>query len=795
MIRLVALASALSLMAPAVAQPAAGPLTPEVRRTLAEEMDVALRQVLEAWYPRAVDREAGGFVSRFDHAWTPVGDQQKMIVTQARHTWTTAQAAMRTDDPAYREMARHGVAFLRDRMWDAEHGGFYWLVERDGTPVPEPDGRLIKQAYGNAFGIYGLAAAYEATGDADALALAQDAFRWLDAHAHDPEHGGYFNYLTREGVPLREGLGRTPPKDQNSSIHILEALTELYRVWPDPTLRARIEEMLLLIRDTITVDPGTLTLFSLPDWTPVSYRDSSAAVREANGYYDHVSFGHDVETAYLMLEAAEALGLDPAETLAAGKRMVDHSLRTGWDTRNGGFMEAGYYFRDGDPLVVVDSTKNWWAQAEGLNTLLLMGDLDPAERARYHDRFLQMWGLIQGYLVDHEHGGWYSGTLDRQPGLRHADKGNIWKGPYHNARALLNVARRLRSEPSTETGEAVPASDARIRVMGRHLVEDDGAVAFGASGVTVYVRFQGASLTARLNDEFRDGSGYNWFTVVVDWGKPVRFRTRPGQHDYVLAHDLPPGEHTLALSKATEGQNGHNRLVSVSAAKILPAPPLPDRRIEFIGDSITSGFGADPEPVACGEGTWFDPTHAWLAYGPRLSRQLGAQWMLSSVSGMGMHRNWNSPGPVMPDVYDGVYLEYTDAVVPWDFSRYRPDLVVVALGTNDFSAGDGETPRPDLDDEAFVTDYVRFLGHVRERYPDAPILLLNSPAFDGAQKDRLAADLRAIAARRAAEGDEALTTFSFDGRYVAGCSGHPGLEEQARMADELEPVVRDLTGW
>ena len=790
---------ALALAALLVATPAAAqsPLAPAVRAALADEVEVGLDRLLAAWYPRAVDREHGGFLSRFDADWRPVGDQRKMIVTQARHTWTTAQAAMWTGDAAYAELTRHGVAFLRDVMWDAEHGGFFWLVERGGTPVPEPDGRLVKQAYGQAFGIYGLAAAHAATGDPEPLALAQEAFRWLDAHAHDPVHGGYFNYTTRTGEPLRDGLGRTPPKDQNSSIHLLEAFTELYHVWPDDTLRQRVEEMLVLVRDTITVDPGTLTLFSTADWTPVSYRDSTAAVREANWYYDHVSFGHDVETAYLMLEAAEAIGLDPAETLAAGQRMLDHSLATGWDAETGGFVEAGYYYDDEAPLVVVDATKNWWAQAEGLHTLLLFGDRVPAEAARYHGRFLQMWGLIQGFLVDHARGGWYPGTLDRQPELRAADKASIWKGPYHNARALMNVARRLRTGP--EAGEAVPASDGRIRVMGRHLVEDDGAVAFGASGVTFAVRFRGRRLAVRLDVDARDETGYDWFTVVVDGGAPTRFRTRPGQADYVLAEGLAPGEHTLVLSKATEGQNGHDRLVSVSAAEVLPAAPLPDRRIEFIGDSITAGFGADPEPVSCGAGTWFDPTHAWLAYGPRLARRLDAQWMLSAVSGMGMHRNWNSSAPTMPDVYDGVFMEYATDNPPWDFERYRPDLVVVALGTNDFSNGDGEAPRPDLDGAAFVDDYVRFLDHVRQRYPSAPVLLLNSPVFEGEPKERLASYLHEVVARRAADGDGDgdgdVTTFTFAGRYVAGCGGHPGGDEHARMADELEPVVRALTGW
>jgi mannobiose 2-epimerase len=424
------------------------PLTPEVRVALAAEVEGALRRsVLDAWYPRAVDREAGGFLSRFDADWRPVGDQQKMTVTQARHTWTTARAAEATGDTTYLALARHGAAFLR-RMWDPRHGGFFWLVERDGTPVATAPAQPAKQAYGVAFGIYALAAVHDVTGDPAALALAQDAFRWLDAHAYDPVHGGYVNLLAADGTPYRDGLGRIPPKDQNSSIHILEAFTELYHVWPDPHLRDRIAEMLALVRDRLTVAPGTLTQFSRADWTPVSYRDSSDAARTAHRYFDHISFGHDVETAYLMLEAAHALGVDPAPTLAAGRRMVDHSLRTGWDTANGGFVEAGYILAGDTTVTILDATKNWWAQAEGLNTLLLLGDLVPEAAPRYHGRFLQQWAYIQAYLIDHARGGWYAGGIDRQPALRDADKAFIWKGPYHDGRALMNVARRLRGGPT-----------------------------------------------------------------------------------------------------------------------------------------------------------------------------------------------------------------------------------------------------------------------------------------------------------------------------------------------------------
>jgi xylan 1,4-beta-xylosidase len=348
------------------------------------------------------------------------------------------------------------------------------------------------------------------------------------------------------------------------------------------------------------------------------------------------------------------------------------------------------------------------------------------------------------------------------------------------------------AEPAT--GQTSRAADDRIRVMGRHRVAN-GAVEFGAPGVTFFIEFRGTGVDAELETTTAGPHDHDWFTVVVDGAEPVRFRADPGRRWYALADDLAPGEHTLALSKATEGQNGHDRLVAVRTGELLEAEPLPARRLEFIGNSITAGYGLDAREIACDDGTWYDQTHAWLAYGPRLARRLDAQWMLTAVSGMGMHRNWNSPGPVMPDVYEDVYLEYDVDITPWSFDRYTPDLVLIALGTNDFSRGGGEEPRPDLDGEAFVDDYTGFVGTVRDRYPDARILLVDSPTLAPTEKTLLSGYLRQVVERRAAAGDGGIDTFSYEGRYASGCDGHPDLEEHVAMADELEPAIRALMGW
>ncbi|CAN5449397.1 cellobiose 2-epimerase [soil metagenome] len=425
------------------------PLNQELRDTLANEMRTHLQQhILNPWYSASLDEEHGGYFSRFDYQWNRDDHQPKMIVSQARLIWTASVASDFFDDnKLVLSSAEHGVLFLKDVMWDEEYGGFYNLVSREGEIIPENNGRTIKQAYGNSFAIYGLAAYVKATGDTDALNLAIDTFLWLEENSYDPESGGYFNYMERDGTPLKDGYDGTPPKDQNSSIHLLEAFTYLYHVWPDPVLEERLTELLELIRDTIRTDPGYLVLFSEADWTPISFRDSSDAVREANYYFDHVSFGHDVETAFLMIEASEALGIEnDTTTHHYAKQMVDHSLQTGWDSDSGGFYDGGYYLASNDELTVVRDTKTWWAQAEGLNALLLMSLLYPDDEMRYGDRFLEMWYYINNYFIDEENSGWFESGLDKSPDSRYDDKGHIWKANYHDGRAMMYGIRFLDGE-------------------------------------------------------------------------------------------------------------------------------------------------------------------------------------------------------------------------------------------------------------------------------------------------------------------------------------------------------------
>jgi len=424
---------------------------------IATEMESSLKtELLDVFYPRTLDTVYGGFLSDFTYDWKPSGPQNKMIVCQARHVWTSSNTAMFFKAEKYSKVAEHGFQFLKNKMWDSIYGGFYMIRNREGGPVGLASGDS-KTAYGNAFGIYALTSYFKLTGDSSALELAQQTFIWLEQHSHDPVYGGYYNNLTREGnlrdkdndAVARFDKSAPDGKDQNSSIHLLEAFTELYKIWPDSLVRQRVKEMLELIRDTIVGDKNWLTLFMQRDWTPISYRDSADEVRKVNFSMDHVSFGHDVETAYLMLEASQALGSGYDETLETAKKMVDHSIDNGWDNLNGGLYNEGYYFKGSDTLIVIDKSKVWWVQAEALNSLLLFSKLFPEEE-KYYNAFLKQWEYMKTWLIDHEYGGWYYNGLDNNPDSKKINKTSDWKVNYHESRSLMNCIEMLTDEKRRE---------------------------------------------------------------------------------------------------------------------------------------------------------------------------------------------------------------------------------------------------------------------------------------------------------------------------------------------------------
>ena len=416
--------------------------------------DQSLRKgVLDVWYPRMIDSINGGYFSNATFDWKIPKHQPKMLVTQSRLIWTSSQAALFYNDSAYTKYARHGFEFLIKHMWDNTHGGFFNIRSKSGNYTDEMYGNT-KTAYGNAFAIYGLTSYYKLTNDIVALNYAKKTFLWLDKHSHDKVHGGYVDAMTEDGIWLSKiksgskepGASNGSYKDYNSTIHLMEAFTELYKIWPDPLVKARLQEVLTIVRDTFTNKNGYLNLYFTDDWKLISNMDSTQEVIRTRSWMDHITFGHDVETAFLLLEASYALGeKNDTVTLKIAKKLVDQALANGVDQISGGIYDEGYYLPGSDTITILSKNAQWWVQAEGLNAFLMMSKIFPEEK-RYYQSYLKIWSYIDNYLIDKKHGDWYINGSNYNPTVIEAPKASVWKGNYHNGRALMNCIRMLKDE-------------------------------------------------------------------------------------------------------------------------------------------------------------------------------------------------------------------------------------------------------------------------------------------------------------------------------------------------------------
>jgi cellobiose epimerase len=426
--------AALAMGLPWVVQAAdPAPSTRPTKQTylrIADEVEANLqKEILEKFFPVTVDEQGGGFYENYSLNWTRTVGSNKSIVYQSRLTWTSAAAARRFPAKAdlYLAMTRRGAACLADKLWDKTGGGFYWQVGANGQPISD-----TKQMYGHAFGIYALAASYQATKDQATLDLAKKAFQWLEEHSHDSVNKGYFENIGADGKPVARGGNSVGAgagqKSMNTSIHILEALTGLYAAWPDPLLKTRVQEMLEICRDKVYSEPGYLTQFLTADWQRTSSPDS---------------FGHDVEAGFLMVEAADVLGQDDPRAWTAARHLVDHAMQYGWDDKLGGLYDAGTMNAQGVVTGGLRTEKIWWVEAEHLNALLLQHERVGNETAEYWDAFIKEWDWITKYQIDHTNGGWWATVqADGTPASR--VKADMWTECYHQGRAMLNVSERLR---------------------------------------------------------------------------------------------------------------------------------------------------------------------------------------------------------------------------------------------------------------------------------------------------------------------------------------------------------------
>ncbi len=340
-----------------------------------------------------------------------------------------------------------------------------------------------------------------------------------------------------------------------------------------------------------------------------------------------------------------------------------------------------------------------------------------------------------------------------------------------------------RSNAAGPAGTLFPASSGKIRIMGRTDYSNPSLPRFWAPGVTVEARFQGPFCYLDVNDQELYHNYHNYLEVRVDGGTPSRVQTTGTSNEILLAKGLGPGPHTVTITKDTESSIGYLELVGFRCEKLLTLPPLPQHKIEFIGDSITCGFGDDQTTIPCGKGTWYDEHNAYLSYGPITARHLNAQWHVTAYSGIGLIHSCCGMTFTMPEIWDNDNLQLKGT--PWNVKYYQPDVVTICLGQND-----GVQP-----ENQFVPHYVSFVQTLHAAYPSAHFVLLSSPMAGQQLNSALHTYLPEVVNACKKQGNNAVTTFFFSKDFGGGCGNHPDLDGQRQMANELTSYLANLMHW
>lgn len=332
-----------------------------------------------------------------------------------------------------------------------------------------------------------------------------------------------------------------------------------------------------------------------------------------------------------------------------------------------------------------------------------------------------------------------------------------------------------------------PASDPHLAWHGRTWEDNTGYRYLIGSASSLQFKFYGNQCRIWMQNA-APGSDYNYISLVIDGERQPRTALRLDSLSPVDVIPTSPGPiHTIELYKETEAINGAVIISQVEADSLGISPETSQKRIEFIGNSITAGMSSDASGIPCDAGTWYDQHNAYDAYGPRVARALDMEYMLSAFSGIGIYRNSQGDSPVMRDIYPSAFLSPNPNSPRWDFNQFTPDIVSICLGTNDFSDGSEPSPRAPFDPLQFIPAYVDFINTIHGHYPDALIIITNTPMLDR-QKNIILMDCLQkikIQAEATITGLKPIYIFSFSNEYHGGCMGHPGVEEQGKMAEEM----------
>ncbi|WP_233145493.1 AGE family epimerase/isomerase [Labilibacter marinus] len=387
-----------------------------------KELEGELRSILEFWGKNTCDDVNGGFVAELNAEGKQTEATEKGAVLNARLLWTFSAAYNFLKEPEYLTLAKRAYDYLVKFFWDKKNGGVYWSVNKDGSVLNNR-----KQAYAQGFAIYGFSEYYKASKNQESLNYAIELFKLIENHYMCSKHGGYIEALSDNWQALEDmrlsDKDANEPKSMNTHLHIIEPYTNLFRVWPNQVLKESIQEQIRVFKDKI-IDTETyhFNLFFDYDWSVKS---------------NIVSYGHDIEGAWLLNEAAHVIQdqnlMDKMKKLSLN--MAEITLLSGLDV-DGSMV---YELENGH----LDTDKHWWPQAEAL-----VGFIDAFQNSgelKYMNAANKIWQFILNFIKDEKNGEWYWKVDENGNPDISLPKVGFWKCPYHNSRALMEAITRIKS--------------------------------------------------------------------------------------------------------------------------------------------------------------------------------------------------------------------------------------------------------------------------------------------------------------------------------------------------------------
>lgn len=397
-------------------------------------MEEELRSILDFWMRHTVDEKYGGFTGQINFSNQIIETAPKGAVLHARILWSFAAAYNLTGNTQYLSYAERAYDYICGYFIDKEFGGVYWTVDHTGKPLDTK-----KQVYATAFTIYAFSEYYKAVKQPGIIQQAINLYDVVIRHSYDKVNGGYIEAFTKDWQPMEDlrlsSKDANEKKTMNTHLHVLEAFTNLYAVWPYEQLKNKIKELLQnFIQHIINPKTNTQHLFMNEDWQPKSTT---------------VSYGHDIEAAWLLQEAAEAIADDVlVKTIKQKAVAMTDAVAEGLDADGGLWYE---YEPEQKHLI---KEKHMWPQAEAM--VGFFNAWQNTGNELYLQQSIASWNFVQQYIHDKQNGEWFWGVQEDYTPMQ-KDKAGLWKCPYHNTRACIEIIKRITKTEQTGKIKHKPA--------------------------------------------------------------------------------------------------------------------------------------------------------------------------------------------------------------------------------------------------------------------------------------------------------------------------------------------------